>query len=105
MIPVKILTSKQAEELGLKEKKLQGRSGGAHLVGYGTLVTVNKKTKETIVHEQTKEFDGKKEITFMSDERRQYLKNTNDYINYIKAFDKIEGTDVQEEIKAVEKTQ
>jgi len=105
MIPVKILTREQAIKLGLAEDKPQGKSGGAELMGYSTLVTVNGTTKETVVDEQSKQSNGIKEITFMSKERKKYLKDTGSYINYIKGFDKIEGKEVSEEIKAFEESQ
>jgi len=84
---VKILTRKQAIELGLTNK-LQGKSGGG-MVGGGAIVNVNKATGKQTVIESFMEKDGKKELTFMSKERREYLKGQNDFKNYIKQFNKI----------------
>ncbi len=87
---VKILTNKQAIELGLTKKGKKERSGHG-LVGGGAIVKVNSKTGKQIVQESFMEKDGKKEITFMSKERVEYLKSQNDYTNYMKQFDKISG--------------
>lgn len=38
--------------------------------------------------------DGKKELTFMAKERVNYLKSKNNYNNYLKQFDRIEGKDI-----------
>jgi len=98
----KILTRAQAIKLGLAKEGKQGRSGGGG-GGGGAIVKVNSAGKETVLESFRDNLDGTKEITFMSKERRKYLKDTNDYVNYIKTFDKIEGKDIKEELKLLEK--
>ncbi len=90
MIPVKILTRGQAIKLGLTKKGKQGRSGGG-IFGGGTIIKVNKATKQEEVLERYIDKDGKKELIFMSKSRQQDLKKAKGYTNYIKQFDKVTG--------------
>jgi len=90
---VKILTSKQAEELGLKEKSKK-RERGLGEMGASTTIKRNKITGvDKVVEKQLMYSNGKKEIIFMSKDRVEYLKSQNDYINYMKQFNKISGVE------------
>jgi len=89
MIPIKIITKKQAIKLGLSKpfKKRSGNGG----VGGGAIVKVNSNTGKETVLESYMEIEGKKMLTFMSKERKQHLKNTGSYDKYIKQFDIVGG--------------
>jgi hypothetical protein len=85
MIPVKILSPKQAEKLGLKKKeKGFGRNFGVSSIVSGKHGEPGKLQEQFIITE-----NNKKELIFMSDERKQELKSRRQFSNYIKQFNKI----------------
>ncbi len=85
MIPVRILTPKQAELLGLKEPSKQKGSG---LTAVGMVVSGGE-NKQTKIMEKSIIKDDKKELIFMDPERKQDLKNRRQFSEYMKQFDKI----------------
>jgi len=77
----KILSPKQAEELGLKKPSIVGQS-----------VVITKDSKdspERIIEKQIIRENGEKELIFMSNERKAYFKNKGNFKDYIKQFNKI----------------
>lgn len=90
MIPVKIITKEIAKKLGLTENKNQPSGGG--MIGGGAVVVENKKTgKKKVLETYIIKQNGKKELTFMSKKRVQYLKSKKDYTKYLKQFNKVKG--------------
>jgi len=78
----KILNSEQAEALGLKKPSaIIGRSV--------IMVGKSKEDPGKIVEEQIIRENHKKELIFMSNERKQELKSKKQLTAYLKQFDKI----------------
>ena len=78
----KILSPKQAEELGLKRPSaIVGRS--VVMVG-DSKDDPGRKIEEQLIRE-----NGEKELIFMSKERKAYFKNKGNFKEYIKQFSKI----------------
>ena len=95
MIPVKILTKKQAIKLGLTDNKSQTPSGSG-FCGGGGVIKVNSSGEKTVMESYTDK-DGKMELTFMHKERKKYLKGKGNLKDYTKQFSKI-PKDVENEL-------
>ena len=87
MIPVKIITKKQAVKLGLTEEKKQ--PSGQGFAGGGAVVYGNSDGTEEAVETFIIDKDDKKILTFMSEKRIKQLKEKKQFSKYIKQFNKI----------------
>jgi len=86
MIPVKILTTKQAEKLGLTKpiKKHKGKG----FIGVGIVVSGGKNKPNKLMEKSIIE-NNKKELVFIDTERIKKLKAKRQFSAYMKQFDKI----------------
>ena len=87
MIPVKIITKKEAVKLGLTKNKKQ--PSGQGFVGGGAVVYGSPDGTEETVETFIFDKDDKKILTFMSEKRIKQLKKRKHFSKYIKQFDKI----------------
>ena len=90
MIPIKLISIDEARRLGLEEKP------GEAIVAVGIVVT-GKEGQEPIMVERTiLRMNGKKELEFMSDDRKKMIDNQGELANYLDQFEKIEGIEKKE---------
>ena len=86
MIPLKIISIKEAENLGFT-KKIKKKSGGGTIT-IGQIVRGGD-GKPTRVIESYKVIENKKHLIFMSEERKEELKKANNFTQYVSQFNKI----------------
>jgi len=88
MIKVKIISKEEAIRLGLSNTNKK-KSGGGEMGG-GGIIKVDKETgkQETFESFIFKE-NGDKEITFMHEDRKKDLKNSNGLRGYLSQFTKM----------------
>jgi len=86
MIPIKIISKEKAIELGWSTPLKHSGTGG---MGAGAIVNVNSLTGKETKMESFIEKDGIKELTFISEERRKYLKDKGNLKEYTNQFSKL----------------
>ncbi|HEY0090416.1 MAG TPA: hypothetical protein VGB37_16320 [Candidatus Lokiarchaeia archaeon] len=88
MIPVKIISKKEAIKLGLAK-----REGEAVSIAASFVASKGPDGKEIIVEKSILKLNGEKEIIFISEDRKKDLLKQEEFENYLNQFNKIEGKD------------
>ncbi|MBU1136465.1 MAG: hypothetical protein KJ559_03070 [Nanoarchaeota archaeon] len=86
MIPVKILTSEEAERLGLKKPT---KKSGFGIKGVGCVVQGKHGGEGKLMEEIILRENGDLELVFMDPEREKELKSRRQFTGYLKQFTKI----------------
>jgi hypothetical protein len=97
MIPIKIISRKEAERLGLTEK-VRMENGKAKSIMAG-IVVGGKEGEPGEVLERTIIQEGKNELLFMHEERKKQLNDKGDLEEYLDQFHIIEKMDKEEYFK------
>lgn len=90
MIPIKIITFEEAVRLGLTEKP------GEAIVAVGIVVTGKEGEEPRMVEKILLRSDGKKDMEFMSDDRKKQIDKQGELADYLNQFEKIEGIEKKE---------
>lgn len=86
-MPLKILSIEEAEKLGLR-KKFKKKSGNA-IMSVGQIVRGGDGQPDRTLETYTITESNKKQLIFMSEERKEELKREDNFIKYLEQFDKI----------------
>lgn len=86
MIPARILTSEEAEKLGLKKP---AEKSGFGINGVGCIVKGKQGEEGKLMEETILMENGDLELVFMDSERKNELKSRRQFAGYLKQFKKI----------------
>jgi len=95
MIPIKPISREEAVRLGLAKDQDKGFG----IAGVSVIVRGGDGKPDREMEKQHLHKDGRKEIKFMSDERKQEMIKKKQFRKYVEQFDIIEGKTKQEYIK------
>lgn len=90
MIPVKILTREEAVKLGLASEE-EDLDRGNSIVGGGGVAEKGPDGKEVLLETSILRANGKREIIFMHEKRKNKMKDKGHLAKYVENFEKVEG--------------
>lgn len=94
MIPIKIISVEEARAKGLTENKQSDK--GNSVCGAMVIGSTDKDGNDKITEKYFIKTNGKKELVFMAEERKQEMKDKGNFEDYLDQFETIEGKSKEE---------